>query len=192
MRFDYPIHRLSNYAFWDEEPASRGEPSLHSYLVDRFLYRVGPTGIPVQVTVDSPTTVERLSALAERHDKVRFVALFVGGADSLSLLRVARTRPNVSLAVCDLWRIAPHTAREVLRVWPHGVPLNKLFAVAGGTTMVEATCAQAMLVREQMAELLAEMVAGGDLDEKDAILAVERLLYKTAREFFGLPSPEAS
>jgi hypothetical protein len=178
--------------FWDEEPTGRREPSLHSYLVDRFLHRVGPTGIPVQVTVDSPTTVARLDALAERHEKVRFMGLFVGGAEPLALLNVARTRPNVSLAVCDLWRIAPHAAREILRTWLHGVPLNKLFAVAGRTTMVEATCAQAMLVREQMAGLLAEMVAGGDLDEKDAILVVEHLLYKNAREFFGLPSPKAS
>ena len=177
--------------FWDEEPAERSEPALHSYLVDCFLHRAGPTGTPVLVTVDSPATVERLNALAERHAKVRFVALFEGGADPLSLLRVARTRSNVSLAVCDLWRIAPHTAREVLRVWLYGVPLNKVFAVAGGTTMVEGTCAQAMWVREQLAELLAEMVAGGNLDEKDAILAVERLLYKNACEFFALPFPEA-
>jgi len=172
--------------FWGEEPARRSEPSLHSYLVDRFLYHVGRTEIPVQVGVRSPTTIDRLDALAAKHEKVRFVALFEGGADPLSLLQLARTRPNVTLAVCDLWRIAPYTARQVLRVWLYGVPLNKLFAVAGGTTMVEATCAQAMIVREQMAGLLADMVAAGDLDERDANLTMEHLLYKNAREFFRL------
>jgi hypothetical protein len=47
-----------------------------------------------------------------------------------------------------------------------------------------------MIVREQMAGLLADMVAAGDLDERDANLTIEQLLYKNALEFFRLSTPE--
>jgi hypothetical protein len=75
-------------------------------------------------------------------------------------------------------------ARQALRNWIHRVPLSKLFALGGDLTMVEAVCVQAMIVREQVAHVLAEMVAGGELDEEDALLAMERLLAKNAQSYF--------
>jgi hypothetical protein len=179
---------LSRVARHGEEEAHEGtcEPVLQSYLVDRFLTRAPRSRRPVLVRVDDAVTVERLRILAGRHKEVRFVGVYAGGVDAFSLLALGRTLPNVTLAIGDLWRTAPQLARQSLVGWLHGVPLNKVFAVSGGTTMVEAACVQAWIVREQMAAALSEMVAWGQLDEDDAHLAMERLLFKNAWEYFGL------
>jgi len=179
---DWSLSRV----LYREEPGGGPEVPLYSYLVERFVDHVERTTRPVQVVVDSEVAAGRLEALAARHPAARFVALCMAGADALSLMRLARARANVALGMADLWQVAPSAARQGLRSWLYGVPLSKLFALAGGTTMVEGACAQAMIVREQIAALLADMVAAGELDERDANLAIERLLHQNAREYFGL------
>jgi hypothetical protein len=86
----------------------------------------------------------------------------------------------------DLWRIAPHTAQRTLRAWLEGVPLHKLFALGGNAQVVEAVAAQAAIVRQQIASLLAEMVMEDELDEGDARLAMRRLLSGNAVDYFRL------
>jgi len=167
-------------------PEAHDEPALQSYLVDRFLSCVLPSGQPVLVHVESAATVERLGVLARQHPGVPFVAIYAGGADPFTLGTLGRTLPNVLLAVGDLWRFAPSEARRALGIWLHAVALSKLFALAGNATMVEAVCAQSMIVREQIAILMTGMVADGYLDEGDAILCMEHLLYKNAVARFGL------
>jgi hypothetical protein len=145
----------------------------------------------VLVSPDGLTSLEQLDRLARRHRQVRFVALFGSaypvrlGLEPGMLLTVARTAPNVTLALGDMWFVAPHIARQTLHAWLEAVPLHRLIAL-GNTTMVEAICAQAFIVREQVASVLAEMVAGGELDEEDARLAMVRLLSQNAVEAFGL------
>lgn len=146
------------------------------------------------VSPDGLTSLEQLDRLARRHRQVRFVALFGSaypvrlGLEPGMLLTVARTAPNVTLALGDMWFVAPHIARQTLHAWLEAVPLHRLIALGGNTTMVEAICAQAFIVREQVASVLAEMVAGGELDEEDARLAMVRLLSQNAVEAFGLDS----
>ena len=53
------------------------------------------------------------------------------------------------------------------------------------SNMVEAVSVQAMIVREQVALMLAEMVADGELDETDAVFAMERVLSKNALDHLG-------
>ena len=180
----------------------KGEPNaaavLRSYLWHSLLERICETGRPVLVSPDGLASLEQLDRLARRHRQVRFVALFGStypvrlGLEPGMLLTVARTAPNVTLALGDMWFVAPHIARQTLHAWLEAVPLHRLIALGGNTTMVEAICAQAFIVREQVASVLAEMVAGGELDEEDARLAMVRLLSQNAVEVFGLDSNVAA
>ena len=161
------------------------EPALCTYLGHRFLTHIAQSGRPVQIHIADNATVERLNVLADQYPRVRFVGVYDGRVEAFSLLTLARARPNVSLAMGDLWRIAPRLARQSLMIWIQGVPLCKLFAFSGNTTIVEAVCAQAWIAREQIATMFSEMVADGVLDEEDALLAMKRMLYETAREYFS-------
>jgi hypothetical protein len=98
---------------------------------------------------------------------------------------LGQTLPNVTLALVGLWRTEPYVARQTLRNWLHRVPLSKILALGGDMTMVEAVSVQAMIVREQVALVLAEMVANGELDETDAVFAMDRVLGKNAQTCFG-------
>ena len=187
----WALGRVLNRESAGPEEAVPVEPSLHGYLLHRFLAAVAPSGCPVQVYVDSEVTVERLRSLVRGYEQVPFACLYAGGANPVSLLRLARALPNVTLAMAEPWRLAPALALQSLRSWLQGVPLSKIFAVAGSATMVEAVCAQAMRVRERVAALLAEMVASGDLDEGDALLVLERILHGNAWEYFRLEGSRA-
>jgi hypothetical protein len=103
-----------------------------------------------------------------------------------TLAMLARSLPNVSLALVGVWRFAPLLARQTLRDWIHCVPLRKIVAFGGGMAVVENIAVQAMILREEMAALMAEMVAAGELDEGDALMALERLLYRNAVQDYGL------
>lgn len=161
------------------------------------------TGRPEPLEAYGPISPRQLGCLARQYPRVRFVALYTSGLDatvsggpmvpmgsgtwkSASLLALARTLPNVLLALGDIWQVSPLLARQSLRMWLQGVPLRKLFALAGNTTMVEAACVQALFVREQIGALLAEMVADGDLDEDDAHIVMQRLLIQNVQDHFGL------
>ena len=146
----------------------------------------GRAQIPVQVHVQSSNDVDRLRALAALYPEVRFVGVCVGGVDPVSLAALARTLPNVALALVGVWRLAPQWSGQALRHWIHSVPLIKIFAFGGGMRLVETVCVQALVVREQIAVLLAEMVAAGELDEEDARWAMERLLHGNAEAFFDI------
>jgi hypothetical protein len=138
----------------------------------------------LQVRVTGEAEVERLAALAVQYPEGRFVGMCVRENDAFPLSVLGRTLPNVSLALVGLWRVAPYVARRALRNWLHSVPLCKVFALGGNMTMVEAVCIQALIAREQIALLLAEMVANGELDEQDALLAMDHVLYENALTYF--------
>jgi len=166
------------------EPSSLVEPDLKHHLLRGLLSHIAKVGLPVQVHVRGEAQVAGLEALARQHPQVRFVGACRRGADASLLGALGETLPNVSLALVGLWRSEPAMARQALRNWLHRVPLCKIFALGGDMTMVEAVCVQAMIVREQVAVVMAEMVAAGELDEEDAVFAMARLLAENAQAYF--------
>jgi hypothetical protein len=202
----------------EDEQGAPLEPALHSYLGHRFLDLVARTGRPVLACVAERSaepawrpgleaqaprqaygsiSTSQLGYLAHQHPQTRFMAIYAGDqgwAGSWTpeaLLMLARSRPNVALALGEIWGVSPRWARRTLLAWIQGVPLHRLFALGGGTTMVEAACVQALFVREQVAAVLAEMVADGDLDEGDAYRALQCLLFENARDYLGLQGADA-
>ncbi len=168
------------------------EPALGSYLLHRFFEQVAQSDCPIQVHIDSPVMVERVTGLARLYPQVRFVLIYNGGADPYTLVRLGRALPNVALAVGDLWRFAPQLARQVLALWIQGVSPQRLFAWGGNVTMVEVVCVRAQAIREQIALLLSEMIAGNALDESDASFVMHRLLGENARDYFRLQQFDVS
>ena len=162
-----------------EGPAAVVEPDLQSYVGHRLLATIARSGLSLQVHVRGDADIARLRAWAKQYPQVRFLGVYGGEGDSYSLSMLGRTLPNVALALVHVWNLVP-----VLRQWIHRVPLNKILALAGGLPMVEAVCVQAILARERIAMLLAEMVTSGELDQEDALMAIERLLCSNAESYY--------
>jgi hypothetical protein len=169
-----------------EASAGPVESDLHSHMGHRLLALMGRAQVPVQVHIQRSDDVARLRALAELYPAVRFVGMCAGFVDPGTVSVLGRTLPNVTLALVGVWRLAPQWSGQALRHWIHSVPLNKIFAFGGGMRLVETVCVQALVVRDQIAVLLAEMVAAGELDEEDARWAMVRLLHGNAEAYFDI------
>jgi hypothetical protein len=155
------------------------EPDLQSYLGHRLVAAIAGSPLPLQVHVSCDDEIAGLGAWARQYPQVRFVGVYNGGGDSYSLSTLGRMLPNVSLALTNVWHLG-----QVLRQWIHRVPLGKILAVGGGLPMVEAACAQALIVRERIAALFAEMITAGELDEEDALVAIDCLLHSNAEAHY--------
>jgi hypothetical protein len=169
-----------------ENAAAPVDPALQTYIGHRLLAAFTQSQLPVQIHVADDAAVSCLERLARQYPRVRFVAGYTGNVHAYTLAMLARSLPNVSLALVGVWRFAPLLARQTLRDWIHCVPLRKIVAFGGGMAVVENIAVQAMILREEMAALMAEMVAAGELDEGDALMALERLLYRNAVQDYGL------
>lgn len=169
----------------NEEATAPIEPELQSYLAHGLLAAAARAGMPVQVHVVEEAQLARLEMWARRCPDVRWVGVCAGAPAALGLGALGRTLPNVTLALAGVWGTAPHLARQALRSWLQGIPSTRIFAAGGETTMVEALCIHVQVVREQVAQNLAEMVTAGELDEPDALLVAKRLLYENAAQYYG-------
>lgn len=163
--------------------------ALQTYIGHCLFRAFEKKRIPVQVHLADSPAVHRLEQLAYRYPTVRFCAGYTGSVHAYALAMLARSLPNISLALVGVWRFAPLLARQTLRDWVHCVPSRKIIAFGGGMAVVENIAVQAMIVREEIASLLAEMVAAGEMDEADALLVMERVLYRNALEDYGLSEP---
>jgi len=172
-----------------ENPDMPVDPALQTYIGHCLFRAFSKARLPVQVHLADSRAVERLEQLAHRYPKVRFVAGYTGSVHAYALAMLARSMPNISLALVGVWRFAPLLARQTLRDWIHCVPSRKIVAMGGGMAVVENIAVQAMILREEMSSLLAEMVAAGELDEGDAMMVMERVLYRNALEDYGLSDP---
>lgn len=172
-----------------ENPNSPVDPALQTYIGHCLFRAFEKARLPVQVHLSGSLEVDRLEALAHRYPQVRLVVGYMGSVHAYALAMLARSLPNLSLALVGVWRFAPLLARQTLRDWIHCVPSRKIVALGGGMAVVENIAIQAKILREELASLLAEMVAAGELDESDALMVLERLLYRNALEDYGLPEP---
>jgi hypothetical protein len=177
-----------------EASASCPEPALYVHLCHRLLEWAAGAEREVLCLMSAGAPTAWYAGLARRYPQLRFLIVLdmvpveppgvpsgvPGVPDPLALLALARICPNVSLAVGNAWRVAPDIARRALHIWLQGLPLQRILAWGGGTTMIEGVFAQASFVREQVALLLSEMVAAEELDEDDALSAMGHLLGRNA------------
>jgi hypothetical protein len=162
------------------------EPDLQSYMLHRLLATLSEKKLPLQVHVQGGNQVIRLQALLSLYPEVRFVGVSKTEDSAISLALLGQTCSNLYVAQVGLWRLAPQSARQMVQCLLRNIPASKIFAVAGNLTTIEAVSIQALMMRELIAMALAEMIVEGALDEGDAILVMDRILYSNAAEYFGL------
>jgi len=178
----WALGRVSRY----ESAPFPVEPDLQSYMLHRLLVTLSDKGLPLQVHIQGEEQGIRLRTLLSMYPKVRFVGVCMTENEAIPLSLLGQTCPNLHVAQVGLWRLAPHIARQTLQCLLRNVPACKIFVVGGDLTMVEAVCVQALIVRELIAMALADMIIEGALDEDDAVLVMDRILYSNAAGYFSL------
>jgi hypothetical protein len=105
---------------------------------------------------------------------------------------MCRELPNFSLAGFWWHNFFPDTIRQLMTERLDMVPLNKQVGFFSDAYTVEWAYAKAIIVRKQMARVLAEKVAQGQYSSNDALTIAREILFQTPQTLVGMtPATES-
>jgi len=127
-----------------------------------------------------------LAGLLRRHGDLR-VDLSHGGYPWYAEAGLmAKYFPNVHINGCWLSHISPSAYRAALTSWIETVPMSKIFAWGGDSTLLEHSWASLALAKNLAGEVLADFVKREYFDLELAIEVAHRIFHANGEEFWGL------
>jgi hypothetical protein len=131
-------------------------------------------------------TIRQLGEIIGRHPRLKFQCFLSSRHANQSLCTLARELPNFSLAGCWWHNFFPDVIRQVLAERLDMLPTNKQVGFFSDAYCVEWTYAKAMLVRRQLAQVLAERIDRGQYSLSEAIQIAEAILYQSPQKLLGM------
>jgi hypothetical protein len=135
-------------------------------------------------------TLRQLAAMIGRHPRLRFQAFLASRHANQSLCVLARELPNLSLAGYWWHNFFPDVIRQVIAERLDMLPLNKQIGFFSDAYVVEWTYAKAVMVRKQLARVLAEKIDQGQYTRHDALAIARSVLYETPQSLLGMTPRE--
>jgi uncharacterized protein len=167
---------------------------LQDYLFHKVVEHAAEHHLPVQIHTgmladnrneNIRTNPSLLSNVLNRYQEVHF-DLFHGGYPYCSeLAAMVKNLPNVFADLCWLHIIAPGAAKRLLHELIETVPSNKILGFGGDFLHVEGAYAHSQMARAVTAEVLADKVEDGYLQEEEALVLLKRILYQNGKDFFS-------
>ena len=136
-------------------------------------------------------TVFEIAALAARHPAIDFQVFLASEHANQSFCTLARELPNISLAGFWWHNLFPGVIRKVMRDRLDMVALNKQIGFFSDAYCVEWSYAKAVIIRRQLADVLAEKVDQGQYSVAQALDVAREILYVTPQTLNGM-QPAAS
>jgi len=99
---------------------------------------------------------------------------------------LAKAWRNVYLNMDWIQAVSPETSRRVLKEWLRMVPYNKLIAFGDDVTHVETAYGALVLARENVAVVLAELIAEGTLTESQALDVARAVFHDNPARLYGI------
>ena len=126
-----------------------------------------------------------------RHPKLRFQCFVSSRHANQSLCTLARELPNLSLAGYWWHNFFPDVMHQVMSERLDMLPTNKQIGFFSDAYCLEWTYAKALLVRKQLARVLAERIEQGQYSTNDAMKIAAAILYESPKQLLGM-QPRAS
>jgi len=131
-------------------------------------------------------TIAQLGEMIGRHPGLRFQCFLASRHANQSLCTLARELPNLSLAGYWWHNFFPDTIHQVMAERLDMLPANKQIGFFSDAYCVEWTYAKAILVRRQMARLLAKRVDAGQFTRDEALQFARAILFDSPQELLGM------
>ena len=131
-------------------------------------------------------TIRQLGEMVGRHPKLRFQCFLSSRHANQSLCTLARELPNLSLAGYWWHNFFPDVMRQIMAERLDMLPINKQIGFFSDAYCVEWTYAKAILVRKQLARVLAERIEQGQYSQDEALKIAEAILYESPRQLLGM------
>jgi hypothetical protein len=171
-----------------------------SYILEAFLsaleqrnthilyqFSIGAEPLPYETGSKlKQDTIFQVAGLIARHPKIRFQVFLASEHANQSLCTLARELPNFSLAGFWWHNLFPGIIYKVMTDRLDMVAANKQVGFFSDAYCVEWTYAKAVIIRRQLAEVLAHKVDQGQYSLEDALVIARQILYETPQTLNGM------
>jgi hypothetical protein len=131
-------------------------------------------------------TVAQLAEMLERHPRLRFQCFLASRHANQSLCTLARELPNLSLAGFWWHNFFPDAIRQVLAERLEMLPASRQVGFLSDAYGVEWTYAKAIIVRKQLARVLAERIERGQETFEEALALARAVLFESPQALLGM------
>jgi hypothetical protein len=134
----------------------------------------------------SQRSIAQLAKMVGRHSGLPFQCFLASRHANQSICTLARELPNLSLAGYWWHNFFPNVIRQVVAERLDMLPLNRQVGFFSDAYCVEWTYAKAVLVRKQLAHVLAEKISQGQYTRDEAISIARAILCETPQSLLGM------
>jgi hypothetical protein len=135
-------------------------------------------------------TIAQLAEMIGRHPKLRFQCFLSSRHANQSLCTLARELPNFSLAGYWWHNFFPDVIRQVMAERLDMLPANKQIGFFSDAYCVEWTYAKAIIVRKQLARVLAERISQEQFTRDESLMIARAILYESPQSLLGMKPRE--
>ena len=179
-----PAERDTYAAYVNETFLTALERHGHE-IVFQFSFAAEPLPFETASRVNQ-SSIAQVAEMIARHPGLRFQCFLASRHANQSLCTLARELPNFSLAGYWWHNFFPDAIRQVMSERLDLLPANKQVGFFSDAYCVEWTYAKAVLVRRQMARVLAEKVQQGQYSKQDALAIARAILFETPQTLLGM------
>lgn len=152
-----------------------------------FQFSLGAEPLPFETASRiSQKTLAQLAEIVARHPRLRFQCFVSSRHANQTLSTMCRELPNFSLAGFWWHNFFPGAIRHVMTERLDMVPVNKQVGFFSDAYSAEWCYAKIVIVRKQMARVLAEKVAQGQYSFDEAINVAREILFETPQSLCGM------
>jgi glucuronate isomerase len=152
-----------------------------------FQFSLGAEPLPYETGSRlSQRTIAQLAEMIGRHPGLRFQCFLASRHANQSLCTLARELPNFSLAGYWWHNFFPSVIRQVIDERLDMLPANRQIGFFSDAYCVEWTYAKAIIVRKQMAQVLAGRVEQGQFSRDEALAVARAILYDSPQSLLGM------
>lgn len=152
-----------------------------------FQFSLGAEPLPFETASRiRQSTLGQLAEIVGRHPKLRFQCFVSSRHANQTLCTMCRELPNFSLAGFWWHNFFPDAIRQVMGERLDMVPVNKQVGFFSDAYVVEWAYAKVILVRRQMAQVLAARVRQGQYTVEEALAIAREILYETPQSLVGM------
>jgi len=152
-----------------------------------FQFSLGAEPLPYETGSRlSQRCIGQLAEMISRHPKLRFQCFLASRHANQSLSTMARELPNLSLAGYWWHNFFPEVIRQVMSERLDMLPVNKQVGFFSDAYCVEWTYAKAVLVRKQLAQVLAQRIDQGQYTRDEALDVARSILYESPQTLLGM------
>ncbi|MCL2699484.1 MAG: hypothetical protein FWE68_04160 [Defluviitaleaceae bacterium] len=150
-----------------------------------LLFSLGAEPLPYETGSNlSSKTIFELAALFERYPRLRFQLFLSSAAHNQALCTLCRALPNVYLAAYWWHNFFPEFMRRVMGERIDMLSSKKTIGFFSDAYCVDWVYAKSIIVRKNLAKVLAEKIEYGQLTEETAIEYARQTMRDWPEEFF--------